>query len=138
MSDAPVHFMVDVPGLAPAPGAGYSYAAWSGRELVFFSGQVARDEHGALVGRGDFAAQAAQVFKNLRLALAAAGCSPSDVIKINYFIVGLTNDRLVAVRGLRDGLFPGDKPASTLVGVAALFDPDALLEIEVVAARGGK
>lgn len=73
--------------------------------------------------------------ENLRLALAAAGCAPADLLKINYYVVGLDHDRLLAVRAARDQFFPGDKPASTLVGVAALFDPDSLVEVELVAAR---
>jgi 2-iminobutanoate/2-iminopropanoate deaminase len=133
MSDPFVRFIADVPGLAPAPR--YSYAASSSGELVFFAGQVAQDAQGALVGRGDFEAQTRQVFANLTLALKAAGCTFAEVLKVNYYIVGLNHERLLAVRSVRDGFFPGAKPASTLVGVAALFDPDALIEIEVVAAR---
>jgi enamine deaminase RidA (YjgF/YER057c/UK114 family) len=130
----PIRFVPTAPGLADPPG--YSYAASTAREIVYFAGQVALDDQGNLVGRGDFEAQARQTFKNLRLALSAAGCSAEDVLKVNYYVVGLTRDKLLALRALRNEVFVGDaKPASTLIGVAALFDPDALVEIEVVAGR---
>jgi enamine deaminase RidA (YjgF/YER057c/UK114 family) len=102
---------------------------------VFFAGQVALDAEGKMVGVGDFAAQVKQTFANLGLALAAAGCTPATVVKTNYYVVGLTRERLVAIRTERTPFFGGHKPASTLVGVQALFDPDALIELEVVAVR---
>ena len=132
MSD-PVQLISSVPGLATPPG--YSYAASAPGELVFFAGQVALDAEGKLVGVGDFAAQVKQTFANLRLALAAAGCTPATVLKTNYYVVGLTRERLVAIRTERTPFFAGNKPASTLIGVQMLFDPDALIEIEVVAVR---
>jgi enamine deaminase RidA (YjgF/YER057c/UK114 family) len=133
MSESTVRHVATVPGLAPAPG--YSYAASAPGEIVYFAGQVALDAQGTLVGRDDFAAQVRQTFANLGLALAAAGCSAAGVLKVNYYVVGLSRERLLAIRGVRDGFFPGPKPASTLVGVAALFLPEALIEIEVVASR---
>ena len=134
MSDPSVQVIASVPGLATPPG--YSYAASAPGELVFFAGQVALDADGKLVGRGDFASQVRQSFANLALALAAAGTSPAGVLKVNYFVVGLNRERLLAIRAVRDEFFTGQRPAATLLGVEALFDPDALIEIEVVAVRG--
>jgi enamine deaminase RidA (YjgF/YER057c/UK114 family) len=133
MSEPTVRLISSVPGLATPPG--YSYAASSPGELVWFAGQVALDADGQIVGRGDFAAQVRQAFANLALALTAAGCTPEGVLRVSYYVVGLTRERLLAIRGARDAFFPDAKPAATLLGVAALFDPDALIEIEVVAAR---
>jgi enamine deaminase RidA (YjgF/YER057c/UK114 family) len=133
MSDAPVSFITSVPGLSVPPG--YSYAASSSRELVLFAGQVALDAQGKLVGTGDFDAQVRQTFANLGRALKAAGCGPADVLRVSYYVVGLTRERLLAIRAQRDWFFGEPKPASTLIGVAALVDPEALIEIEVIAAR---
>ena len=64
---------------------GMSQAVSAAGRLVIVSGQVALDSHGAIVGRGDFEAQAVQVFENLAVALASAGATfisalaPSDV-----------------------------------------------------------
>jgi enamine deaminase RidA (YjgF/YER057c/UK114 family) len=134
MSD-PIQLIADVPGLAAAPG--YSYAATTTRTLVFLAGQVAHDADRKLVGGDDFEAQARQVFINLGRVLDAAGCGPADILKLTYYVVGLARERLLAVRRTRDAFFgaSGAKPASTLIGVSALFDPGALIEIEAVAAR---
>jgi enamine deaminase RidA (YjgF/YER057c/UK114 family) len=133
MSDSTVQLIDTIPGLVTPPG--YSYAASAPGELVFFAGQVALDAEGKMVGAGDFAAQVKQTFANLRLALTAAGCTPTSVLKVNYYVVGLTRERLLAIRAERTPFFAGTKPASTLIGVSMLFDPEALLEIEVVAVR---
>ena len=133
MSGSQARFIAAVPGLATPPG--YSYAASAAGELVFFAGQVALDAQGAMVGRDDFPAQVRQAFANLGLALAAAGCTPASVLRVSYYVVGLTRDRLLAIRAVRNEFFGDPKPAATLLGVAALFDPEALIEIEVIAAR---
>lgn len=133
MSEPTIHLIDSVPGLATPPG--YSYAASAPGELVFFAGQVALDADGKMVGVGDFAAQVKQSFANLGLALAAAGCSPASVLKVNYYVVGLTRERLLAIRAVRNEFFSAPRPAATLIGVSMLFDPDALLEVEVVAVK---
>jgi enamine deaminase RidA (YjgF/YER057c/UK114 family) len=115
---------------------GYSHIAVvpAGRQ-VHISGQVALDAAGNLVGKGDLAAQTEQVFRNLRTALAAAGADFSHVFKMVTYVVGLTPEMLPAVRGVRAKVFgDGPYPASTLVGVTALVNPDLLIEIEVIAA----
>ena len=82
----------------------------------------------------DFAAQAKQTFTNLKLALAAVGAKPSDLVKINYFVAGLNHDKLVALREARDGVINKEHPpANTLAGVQALFREDAQVEIEAEA-----
>jgi len=115
--------------------AGYSHAVVvSGGKMVFLSGQVGLNKQGEMVGKDDFHAQAAQVFANLKLALAAAGASPNDLIKLNYYVVGLNHDKLVALREVRDQYIDkAHPPASTLAGVQALFREDAMLEVEAVA-----
>jgi enamine deaminase RidA (YjgF/YER057c/UK114 family) len=133
MSEPSLQLIASVPGLATPPG--YSYAASAPGELVFFAGQVALDADGKLVGRGDFDAQVRKTFANLELALTAAGCSFATVLRVSYYVVGLTRERLLAVRATRNEYFTSTKPASTLIGVEALFDADALIEVEVIAVR---
>ena len=64
------------------------------------------------------------------------GARPADVLKLTHFVVGLDGARLTTVRAVRDRYFDGAKPASSLVGVAALASPQALYEVEALAARG--
>ena len=112
---------------------GYSNVAITDGRLAFTAGQIAEDEHGAFVGQNDFEAQVRQVFINLKTILSHLNASPDDVVKLNYYIVGLAPDRLAAVRVARDATFASpQKPASTLIGVAALFKPDALIEVEMI------
>jgi 2-iminobutanoate/2-iminopropanoate deaminase len=87
-----------------------------------------------MVGSGAFKAQAAQAFANLKIALAAAGAKPENLVRLNYYVVGLNREKLVAIRELRNSFIDKDHPpASTLVGVAALFSDEAQIEIEAVA-----
>ena len=100
--------------------------------LIFISGQVGMNKDGKMAS--DFAAQAKQTFTNLKLALAAVGAKPSDLVKINYFVAGLNHDKLVALREARDGVINKEHPpANTLAGVQALFREDAQVEIEAEA-----
>lgn len=123
--------IIPVPeGLAAGPG--YSHVATGRGRLVITAGQVALDSSGEIVGAGDTAAQAQQVFENLRLALAAAGASFNDVVKLTYYLVD-TND-LPQVRQVRDQYINRERPpASTAVQVAALFRPEMRIEVEAIA-----
>lgn len=115
-----------------SPGRGYTHVVTGTGRLVAISGQVAFDEHGEVVGPGDAAAQARQVFENLRRCLAAAGAGFADVIKLTYFVTD--TGHMPAIRAVRDEfLGSGPLPASTAVQVAALVFPELLLEIEALA-----
>jgi len=117
------------------PPSGYSHVvvAPAGR-VIFISGQVPLDQAGELVGEGDIEAQARQVFENLTAALEAADASWPDVVKLNFFVVDVT--QIGAIRGVRDEyVSTGQPPASTLIGVSRLFRDDVLIEVDAVAVR---
>jgi enamine deaminase RidA (YjgF/YER057c/UK114 family) len=106
----------------------------SGSRMVFTAGQIAVDASGAVVGAGDLGAQTAQAMRNLGVALAAAGATFADVVKITTYVVNYHPDNRAVIGKARAPFFEGDKrPASTLVGVAALAMPEWLIEIEAVA-----
>ena len=112
------------------PTPGYTHVV-AGGGVVALSGQVALDREGRLVGQGDVAAQAAQVFENLVAGLAAVGAGLSDVLRLNTYI---TDAQFIApFREVRDRILPSPQPASTLVVVSALADPEWLIEIEAIA-----
>lgn len=123
-----------------APGTGYTHVVvTSPGKLIFISGQVARDKQGNLVGKGDLRAQTAQVFENLKTALAAAGATFNDVVKINWYIRDYNAEKLAALREVRNMYVNKDNPpASTLIGVAALASDEYLIEVEAVAALPAK
>jgi enamine deaminase RidA (YjgF/YER057c/UK114 family) len=105
----------------------------SGSKLVFVAGQEPEDEHGNLVGPGDLAVQARQVFSNVGRALAAAKARPEHVTKITIFVVDYRREHLPVIEAGRLGLFGEHKPADTVIGVEALSHPDYLIEVEAIA-----
>ena len=124
------------PATLPPP-TGYSHVAKVNRgTLVYIAGQVSSDASGALVGEGNFEAQVEQVFKNVKLALEAAGATMADIVKLNsYLVAEVSQDDLPKMRAIRDRYLNKEKPpASTLAVVSRLARPGWLIEIEVVAA----
>lgn len=108
-----------------------------GTKLIFVAGQEPEDVNGKLVGKGDLAAQANQVFANLGRALAAAGAQPNQVAKITIYVVNHRRDYLPIIEEARVSLFGGHKPADVLVGIATLSNPDYLIEVDAVAVVEG-
>jgi reactive intermediate/imine deaminase len=122
------------PETLPSP-FGYSHVvdAPAGR-VIYISGQVPLDRAGELVGEGDIESQARQVFENLTAALEAAGASWPDVVKLNFFLVDVT--QIGTVRSVRDRYVNTvGPPASTLIEVSRLFRDDVLIEVDAVAVR---
>lgn len=121
------------PALNPANGFSHVVAAPAGK-TIYVSGQVSVNEKAEVVGKGDFRAQVEHTFENLKAALAAAGATFRDVVKVTYFVVDLKPEMVPHIREVRrKHLDPTNPPASTLVGVAALVVPDWLIEIEAIA-----
>jgi reactive intermediate/imine deaminase len=117
------------------PPFGYSHVADApaGR-VIYISGQVPLNASGQLVGDRDIEAQARQVFDNLTAALEAADASWSDVVKLGFFVVDVS--QIGAVRPIRDEYVnTRQPPASTLIEVSSLFRDDVLIEIDAVAVR---
>jgi enamine deaminase RidA (YjgF/YER057c/UK114 family) len=81
---------INPPELGTPPGYSQVVDVSAGR-FIFISGQTAADRDGNLVGKDDFAAQAAQVFRNLGIALEAAGCTAANVVKLTVFLTDMEN-----------------------------------------------
>jgi enamine deaminase RidA (YjgF/YER057c/UK114 family) len=120
-------------GLAINPA--YSHVAVaSGARTIYIAGQVSIDETGAVVGKGDLAAQTEQVMRNLERCLAAAGATFEHVVKITTFVVDYTPEVRPTIGKARAPFFADrPPPASTLVGVSALAAPEWMIEIEAIA-----
>lgn len=105
-------------------------------DLIFLSGQASLDEHGAIVGAGDFAAQAEQVFANISRLLAVAGSDLSRVVKVTIYLTDMAHfPEIVALRGR---YFTPPYPADTIVEVRALALPELMIEIDVIALADGR
>jgi reactive intermediate/imine deaminase len=111
---------------------GYTHVVSTrGGKTIYIAGQIALDAKGQLVGKGDLAAQTRQVFENLSVALKAAGATFDNVVKTNYYMRDAS--QVAVVRDVRTKYFTKELPASTLVEVPRLAQPDFLIEIEVIA-----
>jgi enamine deaminase RidA (YjgF/YER057c/UK114 family) len=135
-TDAPPSIdRINPPELGSPPGYSQIVDVRSDR-IIFIAGQTALDRDGNLVGKNDFAAQAAQVFSNLTIALQAAGCTATQLVKLTVFLTDM--DNLGRYREARNRFFasvtPPAAPAVTLVEVSKLYGPDFMIEIEAIAA----
>jgi reactive intermediate/imine deaminase len=100
-------------------------------DVLVISGQAAIDEHGQVIGAGDFDAQADQVFRNLQRVLEAGGSSLENVVKVTIYLTDMSNfPKIVELRGK---WFTPPYPADTIVQVGALALPELEIEIEAIA-----
>lgn len=124
---------INPPALNPTAGFTHVVTATNGK-TIYVSGQVSVNEKGEVVGKGDFRAQVERTFENLKSALAAAGATFKDVVKVTYFVVNLKPEHTPIVREVRGKHFDAtNPPASSLVGISALVVPDWMIEIELIA-----
>ncbi len=119
----------------PDPLAPYGIApGWRVGDLLFLSGQAAIDQHGAIVGAGDFAAQLAQTMANIDRVLAAGGSDRSRIVKVTIYLTDMA--MFPAIVEARRQYFTAPYPADTIVEVRALALPELMVEIDVVAVAG--
>jgi len=110
----------------------------AGHSLVYISGQGGRDpETGELAS--DFETQLKQAFASLRKALAAAGATPEQVIKITVLSVNHNSEQQALISAQRNAMWPDAliKPTSTLIPVPRLAGDGMLFEIDAIAALPG-
>lgn len=106
---------------------GYSRAVRVG-EHVYVAGSTAIGDDGQVVGRGDAYAQTIQTLTTIEAALTRAGASRTDVVRTRMFVTDISQWQAI---GRAHGEFFRDvRPATTMVEVRRLIDPDLLVEIE--------
>jgi enamine deaminase RidA (YjgF/YER057c/UK114 family) len=136
MSRVPRVKLINPAGLAPA--VGFAHVAASGG-WVFLGGQIGCDPAGIVTDPEDLVAQFRLAVRNVATALAAAGSEPEDVVKLTYYVTDLEAYRaaLKPLGAAYREVFGHHYPATSLVGVTGLFDPNAKIEIEAIARTDG-
>lgn len=121
------------PQVPEPPGGIYSNCLVLG-DQIFISGQTAGGPDGKAIGGDSMERQARAVFTKIKALLEAAGGGMSDIVKMTVYVTDM------ALRPdfgrVRNEVFPGTKPCSTLVEISALAGPDFLIEVDVVAIKG--
>ncbi len=100
--------------------------------VVFLAGQWGGDLDGSLVD-GGFEAQVIRAFENAQTHLAATGIGPAEVTKLTHYVVDLDQEKRSIIHGVAGKIWPVDKPAATLLGVARLAREGMLYEVDVQA-----
>ena len=103
-------------------------------KTIYIAGQLARDVDGNIVGKGDMRAQMEQTFKNLDACLKAAGASWADVVKTNTFVTDYA--AFSQCSDIRMRYFGVASPTSTTIQISGLAQPEAMVEIEMIAVVG--
>lgn len=110
----------------------FSSAAWQPEgKVLHISGHVSQDAEGHTVGAGDIYAQTRQTLTNIQTVLLSVGGKMSDIAKVTVFVTDMST--LADIHAVRTEFFAPPYPASTLVEVSRLVDPEWMIEIEAVA-----
>ena len=121
--------------LWPSAQYGFSQVVVStGTKIIHCAGQTAWDKDMNVVGGDDLEQQAGQALENIKSALAAAGATMQDIVRLDIYVVDYTSEKIPAISAAMSRYFDPERlPANTLLGVQALAMPEFLVEITATA-----
>jgi 2-iminobutanoate/2-iminopropanoate deaminase len=123
------------PALRTPPGVfSQATAIEAAGRLVFISGMTARRADGSIAGKGDVGEQTRQVCENLKAAVEAAGGTLADICRVDVYVTDVGD--FAKIHEIRAEYFSSPLPASTMVEVSRLVDPEYLVEISAIAVVG--
>lgn len=114
-------------------GMAWSHAVKARGTFLFIAGQSAHDAKGKIVGKGDYAKQTEQAFKNLKTILKQCGASMQDVVSTTWFVRSIEDFYKKRASDIRWEYFGKSPPTSTLVEIKRLAEPSMLVEVEAIA-----
>ena len=124
------HEILELKSVHEAKDRGYAHVAKVGKTL-YIAGQVARDVQGRLVGKGDFDAQARQVYTNLKNILQEAGGGLKNIVKTTTILTHFGH--VESFRKIRNEFFGEIMFPNTLMVIESLASPDFMIEVEAIA-----
>ena len=122
------------PPTLPKP-SGFSHGIEAQGRLLFLAGQTAQDAEGRIVAPGDLVAQFRQALGNVAAVVEAAGGTLRDLVKVTFYVRDKADYRakVKPIGQVYRDMLGGHYPATTLVQVSALWDDEALVEIDGIA-----
>jgi len=120
-------------GLMKSPAFSQAVVTEGNGKTIYVGGQNAIDADGSIIGKGNMSLQSAQVMRNVETALAAAGATFSDVVKMNIYVVQGQNAKEAFAAAQPFMKQCPQPPAITGLFVASLANPEYLLEVEAIA-----
>lgn len=112
---------------------GFSHIAKMG-DTLHISGQLALDQEGNIVGKGDMIAQTEKAYENLKKCLESVGATMSDIVMLRIFVTDL--EAFKKTGDIRKKYFGKYRPATTGLEISRLYFDDALIEVEAMAVIG--
>lgn len=103
-------------------------------EMIFVTGQIAKNESGHIVGEGDIEVQTRYVFDKVLEILAAAGATVDDFVQVNTYLVDFRKD-FEKVSAIRNEYLKNVKPAATTIGIVATPFEGCNVEIDAIAVK---
>jgi enamine deaminase RidA (YjgF/YER057c/UK114 family) len=125
--------IINPPGL-PKP-SGFSHGIEARGRFLFLAGQTAQDAEGRIVAPGDLVGQFRQALRNVGAVVEAGGGTLRDLVKVTFYVCDKADYRAKAkpIGQVYRDMLGGHYPATTLVEVSALWDDEALVEIDGIA-----
>ncbi len=100
-------------------------------QIIYLKGQVSLDRDGKIVGKGDMRTQTQRTLENIQAVLASVGGVMGDIISLTHYVTDI--GKFMETADIRRQFFREPYPVTTTVQVAALYDPDLMVEITAVA-----
>lgn len=127
--------VINPPELFVGKAFSQTFSVDGAKRLIFIAGQIDCDHSGNVRNPHDLDAQLKGTLENLDIALRAQGATMHDLVKVNFYIVGLHPTQTPKIRDIRAAFFNSEKPpAVTLVGIESLSMDGLLVEVEAIAA----